>query len=135
MDEKLSGWGIVLTSVISNDSNIGKYNNFLGAGLNIMQGAILKNLISIVKGALIHCHVSIYHNVEIGDYCEISPGARLLGNFKVGNNVSIGNNATILPKINVSTNSIIGAGSLVTKDVPDNCLAFGTPTKIINIIK
>jgi acetyltransferase-like isoleucine patch superfamily enzyme len=44
---------------------------------------------------------------------------------------SIGSNATILCGITIDTNSIIGAGSVVTKDIPDNVIAAGNPAKII----
>jgi acetyltransferase-like isoleucine patch superfamily enzyme len=37
----------------------------------------------------------------------------------------------VLPKINIGHNVIIGAGSIVTKDIPDNCLAVGSPAKVI----
>ncbi|MCV5245276.1 N-acetyltransferase, partial [Escherichia coli] len=44
---------------------------------------------------------------------------------------SIGANATILPGIIIGENSIIGAGSVVTKDIPDNVIVAGNPAKII----
>jgi UDP-2-acetamido-3-amino-2,3-dideoxy-glucuronate N-acetyltransferase len=44
---------------------------------------------------------------------------------------SIGSNATILCGITIGANSIIGAGSVVTKDIPDNVVAAGNPAKII----
>lgn len=52
--------------------------------------------------------------------------------IKVGNNVFIGCNVTILPNINIGNNVIIAAGSIVTKDVPDNSVIGGNPAKIIS---
>ena len=49
----------------------------------------------------------------------------------IGNNVWIGGNATILPGVNIGDNSVIGAGSVVTKDIPSNVLAVGNPCRII----
>lgn len=46
-------------------------------------------------------------------------------------NASIGSNATILCGIKIGYNSIIGAGSVVTKDIPDNVVAAGNPAKIL----
>ena len=48
----------------------------------------------------------------------------------VGNNVRIGSNATIMP-VTIGDNSIIGAGAVVTKDVPENSVVVGNPAKII----
>jgi len=47
----------------------------------------------------------------------------------IGDRVRIGSNSTILP-VNIGNNVIIGAGSVVTKDIPDNCVAYGNPAKI-----
>lgn len=46
-------------------------------------------------------------------------------------NVWIGANSIILPGVTIGENSVIGAGSLVTKDIPDNVLAFGSPCRVI----
>ena len=50
---------------------------------------------------------------------------------KICENVWIGENAIILPGIEIGKNSIIGAGSVVTKNVPENCIMAGNPAKII----
>jgi acetyltransferase-like isoleucine patch superfamily enzyme len=47
----------------------------------------------------------------------------------VGDRVRIGSNSTILP-VKIGNNVIIGAGSVVTKDIPDNCVVYGNPAKI-----
>jgi maltose O-acetyltransferase len=43
----------------------------------------------------------------------------------------IGGNATILPGVHIGKNAVIGAGSVVTKDIPDNVIAAGNPCKVI----
>ena len=50
---------------------------------------------------------------------------------KIGNNVWIGGNVTILPGTTIGDNTTIGAGSVVTKDIPSNVLAVGNPCNII----
>jgi maltose O-acetyltransferase len=52
----------------------------------------------------------------------------------IGNNVWIACNATILGGVHIGNNVVIGAGSLVTKDIPDNFLAFGSPCRPIREI-
>lgn len=52
--------------------------------------------------------------------------------IKVGDNVFIGCNVTILPNIKIGNNVIIAAGSIVTKDIPDNSVVGGNPAKIIS---
>jgi acetyltransferase-like isoleucine patch superfamily enzyme len=52
----------------------------------------------------------------------------------IKNNAWIGASATILPGITVGENSIVGAGSIVTKDVPDNTMVAGNPAKYMKSI-
>lgn len=49
----------------------------------------------------------------------------------IGNNVWIGSNAVVLPGVTIGDNTIIGAGSIVTKDIPSNVIAVGNPCKVI----
>jgi maltose O-acetyltransferase len=54
--------------------------------------------------------------------------------IKVEDNVWIGANATILPGVTIGKNSIVGAGAVVTKDVPENTIVGGNPAKVIRNI-
>lgn len=91
--------------------------------------------------------------VYIGDYVMIGPNTlittvnhpltpmgrrRHLGIAKpvtIGNDVWIGGNVTILPGVTIGNNVVIAAGAVVTKDVPDNCIAGGVPAKVIKEIE
>lgn len=53
----------------------------------------------------------------------------------VGNNVWFGGHSTILPGVTIGNNAVIGAGSVVTKDVPDNAIVAGNPAKILRYIE
>lgn len=53
----------------------------------------------------------------------------------IGNNVSLGANVTIIGSVRIGYNVTIGAGSVVVKDIPDNCVAAGNPAKIIKFIE
>ena len=52
----------------------------------------------------------------------------------IGDNVWIGGNTTILPGVTIGSNVTIGAGSVVVKDIPDNCVAVGNPARVIKEI-
>ena len=54
--------------------------------------------------------------------------------IKVGNNVWFGGNVVVLPNITIDDNVVIGAGSVVTKNIPSNVIAVGNPCKIIRKI-
>ena len=54
--------------------------------------------------------------------------------IKVGNNVLIGYRAIIMPGVTIGDNVVIGAGSVVTREIPSNCVAVGTPAKPIKTL-
>lgn len=78
--------------------------------------------------------VIIEDNVQIGSHCSIYSVSTIdnnAGKVTLKNNCKIGSHSTILPGVNIGQNSIIGAHSLVNRDIPDNVLAFGVPAKVV----
>jgi sugar O-acyltransferase (sialic acid O-acetyltransferase NeuD family) len=132
--DKLLGVGGILERTVSPFSHVGHFDNFIGEGCNIMTGTVITNSIKIGKGCLINLNCTIGHDSILGDFVELSPGTHISGNCTIGDMTQIGTNVTILPKINIGKNSIIGAGSVVTKDIPDNVLVVGVPAKILKEI-
>ena len=90
--------------------------------------------------------------VTIGDHCFIGPNVSMYTAchpleadernkfiewaepITIGNNVWIGGSVTILPSGTIGNNSVIGAGAVVTKNIPDNVVAGGNPAKIIKYL-
>ena len=54
--------------------------------------------------------------------------------ISVGNNVWFGGNCVVLPGVKIGSNTVIGAGSIVTKDIPDNVVAVGNPCRVLRSI-
>jgi acetyltransferase-like isoleucine patch superfamily enzyme len=109
-----------------------------------------KGEISIGKYSLITPGVRIMsaEKIEIGDACMIAHGAYIsdadwqgiydraqpVGTTKpinIKDNVWIGDSAIVCKGVTIGKNSIIGAGAVVTKDVPENCIYAGNPAKFI----
>ncbi len=118
-------------------------NCFIGPFVEIQKKVI------IGEGTRVQSHCFICEGVSIGKHCFISHGTMFTNdlfvdspNFeswirretKIGDDVRIGSNVTLLP-VKVGDNSIIGAGAVVTKDIPANCVASGNPAKIIKKLK
>ena len=129
--DKFTSLGGEFTSTISPFAQVGFFGNQIETGCNIMTGTIITSDIQIKKGTLINLNCTIGHDSIIGSFVELSPGVHISGNCKIGDFTVFGTNATMLPKLNVGKNVIVGAGSVVTKDLPDNCVAVGIPAKII----
>lgn len=68
------------------------------------------------------------------DYETRNKGLEYAKTITVGNNVWFGGNVTVIAGVRIGNNVVIGAGSVVTKDIPDNSIAVGNPCKVIRKI-
>lgn len=81
--------------------------------------------------------IVIHGRAKIGKNCLINSGVTIGGtNHKyevpsLGDNVLVGSGAKILGPVKIGNNVVIGANAVVTKDIPDNCLAAGMPATVI----
>jgi sugar O-acyltransferase (sialic acid O-acetyltransferase NeuD family) len=119
-----------LFNIIDRTTTIGLYVT-LGEGLTLMSGVKISNGVKIGKGLLAYYDSIITHDVEIGDFVELSPGCKLLGHVKIGDQVHVGAGAIILPRLQIGEGSIIGAGAVVTKDVESYTVLVGNPAKVL----
>ena len=126
-----------------------------GKGTILLQPRLAESVITIGEHTQISNNVSIgaLGNISIGAHCligemawimdcnfhEIEPSKRGAGvgpikPVGIGDNVWIGSRVMILPGVVIGNNSVIGAGSIVTKSIPPNCLAVGVPARVIRQI-
>jgi len=115
---------------IGNNVKIGPFVE-IQAGAEIGDDSIISSHSFICSGVKIGKKTFIGHGVMFINDLFDSDSIRdwKMKETIVGDNVRIGSNATILP-VHIGDDSIIGAGSVVTKNVPGGCKAYGNPTKM-----
>jgi len=90
--------------------------------------------VTIGNNVLIGPNVSLYTPNHAIDADERKAGYERSLPITIGDNVWIGGSVTIVPGVTVGDNAIIGAGSVITKDIPANVIAAGVPCKVIRPI-
>jgi len=107
----------------------------LGEGVVICAGCILTNQITIGNHTIINLDVTIGHDTIIGDFCTLSPGVHISGRNKILEGAYIGTGVVTIQGITIGRWSIIGAGAVVAKNIPDKVVAVGIPAKPIKEIE
>ena len=99
-----------------------------------------------------NCTLLDVAQIKIGDNCQLAPNVAIYTaghpvhpvsrnsayeygkEVTIGDNVWIGGNTVVCPGVHIGSNVVIGAGSVVTKNIPDWCIAAGNPCKVIRKI-
>ena len=103
----------------------------IGEGTIICAGTIITVDIEIGKHVIINLDCTIGHDDIIEDFVTIYPSVNVSGNVHVERNVELGTGAQIIQGKKIGRNTIVGAGSVVVKDLPEKCTAVGSPAKPI----
>ncbi|WP_353104309.1 acyltransferase [Psychrobacter sp. AH5] len=121
----------------------------IGENCNICANSLIEGDVIIGNNVIVKSGVYIWNGTRIEDDVFLGPNATLTNdlmprskNFPevflgitLKKGASIGANATLLPGITIGKSAMVGAGSVVTKDVPDHAVVIGNPAKIIRYIK
>lgn len=103
----------------------------VGCGAMILPSATINIDSTIGEHAILNTSCSIDHDCRIGDFVHVAPGCVLGGSVVVGEGAFLGIGVSVIPGIRIGRWSIVGAGSVVTKEIPDNCTAVGVPARVI----
>jgi sugar O-acyltransferase (sialic acid O-acetyltransferase NeuD family) len=130
MAERFKRMGGIITSFISPFSRVSPYSSILGKGTLIVGDVVIEPGVIVGEGTIINRFCGIGHGCIIGNYCEIGPGVLMAGEVEINDACFIGMGAIIHPKIKIGRNVTVAAGSVVTKNIPDNTVVAGVPAEI-----
>lgn len=125
--ERLAGYGAVPVTLVHPSVDIRRVE--IGEGTVIYEGNIISPCVKIGKHSTITFHNVIAHDSCLGDFVAVAPGCIISGRTVIAEGVYIGTGATILPQVHIGAWSKVGAGSVVTKDVPARSTVFGNPAR------
>jgi acetyltransferase EpsM len=99
----------------------------VGPGTVVMAGVVINTGSRIGRFVIVNTGATVDHDNLIEDGVHISPGCHLAGNVTCRADAFLGTGASIIPRTEIGTRAVIGAGAAVISDVPSDVLAVGCP--------
>lgn len=106
-------------------------NAIVALGGQVLVNSTVCVNVQVGKGCIINTAASVDHDCVLGVGVHIAPRGTLAGCVTVGDFSFVGAGAVVLPRIHIGANVIVGAGSVVTRNVPDGKVVYGNPARII----
>ena len=124
-------------------------DNEIGSHVSIGTGTVVEHHVKIGNHVRLHSQVFVPEFSVLEDHCWLgpnvvitnakypqSPGVKeILKGAHLKPHAKIGANATLLPGVTIGLHALVGAGSVVTQDVPDYAVVVGNPAKIIKDVR
>ena len=122
--------GAPIISLIHPTSVVSKYSS-IELGSVVMANAVINPFSKIGLACIVNTSATIDHDCQLQEAVHVSPGANLAGSVKVKDCTWIGIGASVNQCLSIGKHVIIGAGSVVVNDIPDNVISVGIPSKVI----
>ena len=103
----------------------------VGSGSILFAGALVSTDIRIHEHVMINKNATVGHDAVLADFVTVAPNASVSGAVTIDIGCDVGANSTIIQEVVVGPWSIIGAGAVVTKNMPGNVTVVGVPAKVI----
>ncbi|MGQ9516293.1 MAG: acetyltransferase [Anaerolineae bacterium] len=103
----------------------------LGTGVIVLAGCVVENNARIGDFVVVNNLCFIGHDVQIGPYCTLAPGALLAGGTRLGQGVDFGIGAATRQGVAIGNGAVIGGQAMILEDVPANAVAVGVPGRVL----
>ena len=100
-------------------------------GQTVCAGTVITTNVQLGVGTQINMLCTVAHDVVLGDFVTLSPGAIISGGVTIGSFATIGSNASVIPGVTLGEGCTVGAGAAVIRDVEPGSTVVGVPARAI----
>jgi sugar O-acyltransferase (sialic acid O-acetyltransferase NeuD family) len=103
----------------------------IGAGSVVMAGVVVNSDSKIGEFCILNTRSSLDHDCVMGNFSSLAPGVTTGGKVSIGAFSAISLGANIIHGVNIGEQTVLGAGAVALDDIPDHCVAYGVPAKVM----
>ncbi|MBI5296951.1 MAG: acetyltransferase [Chloroflexi bacterium] len=103
----------------------------IGQGTVLMAGTVVNSDSRIGAHCILNTKSSLDHDCVMDDFSSLAPGVTVGGVVRIGAFSAISLGANIIHGKKIGAHTVIGAGALVRSDIPDHCVAYGLPARVL----
>lgn len=107
----------------------------LGDGTVVAAGAVVNPGAKVGRCVIVNTSASVDHHCDIHDGAHLCPGVHVGGWSTVGRAAWVGIGATVSDRVRIGEGAVVGAGSVVVRDVPARVVAFGVPARVVRSLE
>ncbi len=131
---EVRGLGIQLVTVVHPSAVVAR-DVVLGPGTLVAAGAVINTAARVGENVIVNTSASVDHDAIVEDGVHLCPGVRVGGLAHVETGAWVGIGSTISDRVRVGARAMLGAGSVVVRDIPADVLAYGVPARVIRRIE
>jgi UDP-perosamine 4-acetyltransferase len=105
----------------------------LGGGVLVAPRAVVNSYAQLGEACLINTGAIVEHDCVLQPGVQVAPGSVVGGRVSLGRAAFVCMSATLLPRVRVGAYSVVSAGSIVTRDVPDGTIVRGAPAVVVGV--
>lgn len=128
--DEVAAWGLPFATLVHPSARVSR-TSMVGQGSILSVNAIVAAHTTLGRHTIVNRAATIGHHTEIGEYVTIAPGATIAGKCVIEPGCYIAAGAIVIDRVRIGASSIVGAGAVVTKDVPSNVQVVGVPARIV----
>lgn len=103
----------------------------IGEGSVVMAGAVVGAQARVGRHCIINTNSSIDHESSVADFASLGPNSSIAGKSSIGTKSHLGIGANVIEKVSLGDNSIVGGGSIVTRNLGENGVFLGSPARLV----